>query len=306
MGKYCQIVIGPAGSGKSTYCFACQQHFALSGRTSHIFNFDPASEDVPYTPAIDLRDLVTTADIMEYCDLGPNGSLVYALEYALKDPEQQSWLTECLADFEDDYIIIDFAGQIELFTHYNCVYILANELRKQGYTVCCVYVLEGQKFCDASAYLSSVLVALSALTSCGCAFLALMSKIDLLTERQQQQLDVLGSIDGSTICDLLCEDTLFGVSLLREDEATATDTALPVAQNPAARAPTIPPRRKILGLSRAIQGLLHTEGSLSFIPYSPLKPDTLHHIAGSIDFIMNYGEDEEPREPCDIGCAAED
>lgn len=49
MGKYCQLVIGPAGSGKSTYCQTIQQHCENEGRTVHVANLDPAAEEFGYT-----------------------------------------------------------------------------------------------------------------------------------------------------------------------------------------------------------------------------------------------------------------
>ena len=44
----------------------------------------------------------------------PNGGLIYALEYLV---ENLDWLDDKLGDFEDDSLIIDCPGQIELYTH---------------------------------------------------------------------------------------------------------------------------------------------------------------------------------------------
>ena len=49
--KYAQIVIGPAGTGKSTYCHILQEHCLNVGRTVHVANMDPAAEAFKYTPA---------------------------------------------------------------------------------------------------------------------------------------------------------------------------------------------------------------------------------------------------------------
>ena len=78
------------------------------------------------------RDLISISDVMEELDLGPNGGLVFAMEYLVEHIE---WLTEqvappvclfpspCLlippahhqlADYGDDYLIFDCPGQIEL------------------------------------------------------------------------------------------------------------------------------------------------------------------------------------------------
>mgnify|MGYP001611216354 CR=1 FL=1 len=53
---------------------------ASLGRTVRVVNLDPASEDKDYVYDIDVRDLITVEDVMEEMQLGPNGSLVFALE----------------------------------------------------------------------------------------------------------------------------------------------------------------------------------------------------------------------------------
>jgi predicted ATPase len=62
-----QVVMGPAGSGKSTYCTAMQEHCAAKasagGRGGHapvlsVANLDPAAEHFDYNPVFDVRDLI--------------------------------------------------------------------------------------------------------------------------------------------------------------------------------------------------------------------------------------------------------
>lgn len=108
MGKYGQLIMGPAGAGKSTYCNALQQHCENAGRTVHIANLDPAAEVFNYTASIgsnsfinficiflfytilvsirncfisiyclDIRELITVDDVMEEFGFGPNGALLY-------------------------------------------------------------------------------------------------------------------------------------------------------------------------------------------------------------------------------------
>ncbi|PKI58014.1 hypothetical protein CRG98_021594 [Punica granatum] len=48
---YAQLVIGPAGSGKSTYCSSLYQHCQTIGRNIHIINLDPAAENFDYPVA---------------------------------------------------------------------------------------------------------------------------------------------------------------------------------------------------------------------------------------------------------------
>ena len=84
-------------------------------RRIHIINLDPAAEHFRYDIAFDIRDLISVEDVMDELHLGPNGSLVYCMEYLLQDMD---WLEEKLNEYDDDeYLIVDCPGQIELYTH---------------------------------------------------------------------------------------------------------------------------------------------------------------------------------------------
>uniref|UniRef100_A0A8D2JFH8 GPN-loop GTPase 2 n=1 Tax=Varanus komodoensis TaxID=61221 RepID=A0A8D2JFH8_VARKO len=43
-----QAVIGPPGSGKTTYCLGMQQFLSAIGRKVAVVNLDPANEGIPY------------------------------------------------------------------------------------------------------------------------------------------------------------------------------------------------------------------------------------------------------------------
>jgi GTPase SAR1 family protein len=77
---FAQLVIGPPGSGKSTYCDGMQQFMGALERKCSVVNLDPANDSTSYQPAVDVRDLVTIDEIMEQESLGPNGGVLFALE----------------------------------------------------------------------------------------------------------------------------------------------------------------------------------------------------------------------------------
>jgi GTPase SAR1 family protein len=77
---FAQLVIGPPGSGKSTYCDGMQQFMGAIERKCSVVNLDPANDHTSYQPAVDVRDLVTIDEIMEQEKLGPNGGVLFALE----------------------------------------------------------------------------------------------------------------------------------------------------------------------------------------------------------------------------------
>ena len=88
---YAQLVIGPAGSGKSTYCSNIQQHCHSIGRTIHVINLDPAADEFKYSVTSDVRDLINLDEVMEEEELGPNGALMFCicLLYTSPSPRDQ-------------------------------------------------------------------------------------------------------------------------------------------------------------------------------------------------------------------------
>jgi GTPase SAR1 family protein len=92
---FAQLVIGPPGSGKSTYCDGMQQFMGAVERKCSVVNLDPANDHTSYEPAVDVRDLVTIDEIMEQESLGPNGGVLYALEEL---EHNFDWLAEGLKE----------------------------------------------------------------------------------------------------------------------------------------------------------------------------------------------------------------
>ena len=91
-----QIVIGPPGSGKTTYCHGMQQFMKAIGRECCVINLDPANDFIPYDCQIDINELVTVEDVMKHLSLGPNGGLLYCMEFLEKN---QNWLFDKLKQF---------------------------------------------------------------------------------------------------------------------------------------------------------------------------------------------------------------
>lgn len=129
---FAQLVVGPPGAGKSTYCNGMQQFMGAVGRKASVVNLDPANDQTSYDPAIDVRALVTIEDIMKNDELGPNGSVLYALEEV---EHNLDWLQERLQKLGDDYILFDCPGQVELFTHHDSLRKIFFALQKMGYRV---------------------------------------------------------------------------------------------------------------------------------------------------------------------------
>ena len=129
------ITIGPAGVGKTTMCHALQVHGQIHKRGIYVVNLDPAAELTPYEADVDIRELITIEDAMKEMGYGPNGGLVYCMEYMLANFD---WLESKLAVFgEDDTLLFDCPGQLELYTHVQVMPRLVQALQQNLNISCC-------------------------------------------------------------------------------------------------------------------------------------------------------------------------
>lgn len=63
---YGQLIIGPPGAGKTTYCQKMSEFYSQLGRKVCIINLDPANENMSYKPEIDVMHLITLEDVMDH------------------------------------------------------------------------------------------------------------------------------------------------------------------------------------------------------------------------------------------------
>lgn len=127
---YCQLVLGPPGAGKTTYCRGMSQFLSSLQREVAVVNLDPANDSVPEGTAVDLRDLVELSRVMEEFSLGPNGGLVYCMEFLEANID---WLIDQLEPLRSKYLIFDFPGQVELYTHSTTVSSIVQQLAKRDF-----------------------------------------------------------------------------------------------------------------------------------------------------------------------------
>lgn len=133
-----QVVIGPPGSGKTTYCRGMQEFLSHLGRKVVVVNLDPANETLPYPCAVDISELITLDDVMDSLKLGPNGGLIYSMEYLEANLD---WLENKLKHHHDCYFLFDCPGQVELYTHHNSVKNIFAKLSKWNFRVSTLWVL---------------------------------------------------------------------------------------------------------------------------------------------------------------------
>jgi GTPase SAR1 family protein len=90
------------------------------------------------------------------------------------------WLHEALGEFEDDYLLIDCPGQIELYTHIPIMPRLIAALQQANIRPCACYLLESQFMEDKSKFFAGVLSAMSCMINLEVPHINIMSKMDLV------------------------------------------------------------------------------------------------------------------------------
>ncbi|KAK9487348.1 GPN-loop GTPase [Lipomyces starkeyi] len=257
------MVLGPAGVGKSTFCASLLNQMQSVGRRAHLVNLDPAAEPGEYEFTVDIRDLISLEDVMEEMSFGPNGGLLYCFEFLMSHLD---WLDEEIGDYEDEFLIFDCPGQIELYTHIPVLPALAKHLTQNlGFSLCAAYLLEAPFVIDKPKFFSGVMSAMSAMILLELPHINILSKLDLIkddvSKRELKQFlnpdpTLLSGINSST--------------------------------NP-----------KFYNLNRALVQLIDDFGMVQFLPLDSTAPESVGNILSYIDDITQWAEAQEPKEPKD-------
>lgn len=260
--------MGPAGSGKSTYCSAMQRHAEVLRRQVHVVNLDPAAEHFDYTPSIDVRDLVHLDDVMEDEQLrfGPNGGLVFCMEYLL---ENIGWLEEQLGDDDDDYFLFDCPGQIELYSHLNVMKRLVDTLQALNFRLCGVFLLDACFLIDHSKFISGTMAALGVMVNLNTPHVNVITKTDLLDAQSRRNLDRFIDPD---MTGLLADE-----AEVDESDAHAAFTA------------------RYRRLTAAIASVVEQFGLVHYHALNIQSEDSLNELTAVLDNCIQYGEDSDVR-----------
>ncbi|GAX82581.1 hypothetical protein CEUSTIGMA_g10007.t1 [Chlamydomonas eustigma] len=182
-----QLVIGPPGSGKTTYCHGLLQYCQTINRKIALVNLDPANDNLPYKPAVDISDLVHLPTVMDELKLGPNGGLIYCIDYLEKNMD---WLQEKLEPLEKEnyFIVMDLPGQVELFMmHDSLKKILSVFADKWNYRLTAIQLVDGHLCTDPSKFISMLVLSLNTMLHLEMPHINVLSKVDLI--RQYGKLD---------------------------------------------------------------------------------------------------------------------
>lgn len=155
------IVVGMAGSGKTTFLHRLVCHTMASNLRGYVLNLDPAVLTLPFGANIDIRDTVRYKEVMKQFNLGPNGGILTSLNlFATKFDEVIS-VIEKRAD-QLDYVLVDTPGQIEIFT-WSASGAIITEAFASTFPTVVTYVVDTPRSESPATFMSNMLYACSIL-----------------------------------------------------------------------------------------------------------------------------------------------
>lgn len=176
-------LIGTAGSGKSTLSHTYFEWTQIQGIDSILVNLDPGAENLPYTPDVDIRDWISIKEVMDVHGLGPNGAQIACADMLALNTDD---VKESISAFKTDFVICDTPGQLELFVFRQSGPFIIKTLNPGRSII--VYLIDHVLAQNPSAFVSNMLLSLSTQLRMGIPQMNLLSKADLLTKEETDQV----------------------------------------------------------------------------------------------------------------------
>jgi GTPase SAR1 family protein len=169
------------------------------------------------------------------------------------------WLKDALDEFtDDDYLIFDCPGQIELYSHVPVMRNLTDQMQEWGIRVCGVYLIDSLFMADPTKFVSGVLCSLSAMVQMELPHINVLTKCDLV---DQKTLDKFLDPDSNDLMSDLVEGT--------------PDRLRP--------------------LNEAMASLIKDYSMVSFVPMNIQDEESVQLVLSHVDHAVQYGEDLEPK-----------
>ena len=280
---YGQVVVGPPGCGKTTFCNGMQQYLRLLGRDAWVLNLDPANEGstespLPYETLFDVcSEVVNLSSVMEKLELGPNGGLIYCMEYL---EEHVDVLVDRIRERDSTpYLLLDFPGQVELYTHGTSVQMILQTLvKKLDLRLCAVHLVDAMFCGDATKFLSAALVSTTTMLRLELPAVNVLSKVDLLAG---QSLPF--QLDYYTECQDLSRLVPFLDGHADDDEEEDGIFDDPDYQRVRQRVRQSAFYRKHERLHEALAEVVEDFGLLSFVPLDISDAESVGRVLAKID-----------------------
>jgi len=171
------MVLGMAGSGKTTLMQRIAVHVHEKQIPSYIINLDPAVTSVPFGCNIDIRDTVNYKEVMKQYQLGPNGGIMTSLNLFATKFDQVISLVDNKAD-SLEHVFVDTPGQIEIFT-WSASGTIISDMFAYSYPSVLLYVIDTPRNTSPVTFMSNMLYACSIMYKFKLPFIVVFNKTDI-------------------------------------------------------------------------------------------------------------------------------
>lgn len=191
MPNYGQLIIGPPGSGKTTYIKAIKNYYKNFHINTISINLDPSIDLIDIDAYdVNITDLICTDDVFKTYLLGPNASISYVFQFL---HENIDWLYDKMKLNETKdikyYYIIDTPGQTELYCQTESFKKIINKLtdiHAYGVRLCVVNITEILNIMDLPKYIFSSFNVLNSMINLELPQINVLSKYDLYEQNKNE------------------------------------------------------------------------------------------------------------------------
>lgn len=207
--EFGEVVIGPPGSGKTTYIQKSMQNLR---RKSIAISLDPGNETHDFFD-YSIRKHFITREYMEKNGLGPNCALKEIMERFAQSAGE--YLGPVIEQNKGSFFVFDFPGQIELFIASGSLAAILAFLARKGVSFVVVNLFDVVHFYDCFSRISSYVVATLSMMLLEAPQVCVISKCDNI-KRYGESFD-METVADATMC--YSEDAISGTKFLRESIA---------------------------------------------------------------------------------------
>lgn len=170
------LVVGLAGSGKSTLVHGLNEYTYNNRVPAYYVNLDPATADLDFSANVDIRDTVKYDDVMQQFSLGPNGAILTSLNLFSTKFHDVVSIIQKRSDLR--FAFFDTPGQIEAFAWSASGGMITQELSTAFPTVV-LFVVDVPRCSKAATFVSTMLYACSILYRSGLPVVLALTKTDV-------------------------------------------------------------------------------------------------------------------------------
>ena len=180
--------IGTAGSGKTTLTGELKEY--IINRDPDIsaitLNLDPGAKIMSYAPDIDIRDYIVLEEVIEEYGLGPNGAMILASDLMVNFLDD---LKDEIDEYNPDWLLVDTAGQLELFAFRETGPLIASALGFGDVQRSVSFLFDSKFVLRPNGFISTLLLAASVqFRFRNISQINILSKVDLIDEDQIEMI----------------------------------------------------------------------------------------------------------------------